>query len=141
MTAISAEYVRNRFFRGFIVALARAGVEQIEAADAAHQRRFERVAQQLRDRVRFHPCTDRIVPHYLSRSPITGHYTDFDDALVAFQHSLLGLDDPYRSTIRMIGSPALFEAIEKQFSPEENALLNELAVVYRDSAEKQYAEV
>jgi len=144
MAAVPAEYVRNRFFRGFIVALARAGVERIEAANDIHQRLFAHVARQLGEKLLVEWASDEyVLPLYFPRNPITGYFTDFDEALIDLRHSLVSVADPYQPSMRITASPELIEAIGKQFSNAENEALNQLAATYaaarKASAEAQYA--
>lgn len=138
MSTVSAEYVRDRFFLGFIAALAMAGVSSIDAAGDAHQRKFDTVAEKLRERAAGTPASpDVLLPRYLPRSQITGRYKDFDDALVLLQGSLLQPRHPYRATIELNHSEALLQAIRKQFSTAENQALDELAEAYAAAGENE----
>lgn len=103
------------------------GAESIETREQRHQTRFDRVAQAYQElRASLPSGAIEKFPRYFRRSPITGSYKDFDDALISLQNGLMGAQNPYYFSVGINCSTWLAERIVSEFSPEEQRVLERL---------------
>ena len=128
---VPRQWAQDRFFKGFLATMVLNGATVIETQEQRHQARFDRVARRYQDlRSSLEPQAVASFPKYFGRSPITGSYKDFDDALISLQNGLMGAQNPYYVSVGISCSDWLAKNIVEDYSPAEKQVLAVLVSTY-----------
>lgn len=127
------EWLQERFFNGFFATIFLEGQKSVSTHGEDHQRRFARVARRLREIQRVRQVTE--MPTFFAKSGITGHYQDYDDALINLQNGLLSAQNPYYVRVNINCSESLANDILSEYSPEQRDLLKQLVDEYLAESE------
>jgi hypothetical protein len=116
------------FFRGFMAALKKNGLDQIETRNDRHHRAFEAV-QHLAETGTTRQSRLRFIP-----SPYTGRFPQLDEALVRLQRDgLLRAENPYYVRVKLALSPERADKILKFYSEDDREFLRAAADAYESN--------
>ncbi len=118
------------FMKGFLASLAIHEKTHLTTLNNEHQARFRKTVETLDDPTLTDPSLRERLPAFIP-SPITGEFSEFDEALISFQG--LGLTrcvGPYFHEVEVGITASRAERILNRFTEPEQKLLGELASVY-----------
>lgn len=119
---------RDDFFRGLFAALRLCDQKFIITRTDAHHEAFQRVVDLLEES----PPLGADLPDPFVPSPFTGRFRELDNALVRFQHGLLGAQNPFYPYVNLDISAARAKQILAGFSDTQQQLFLRLANAFLD---------
>lgn len=132
MTSLEVEprVSTKAFMKGLLASLVVQETTHLTTLNNEHQNRFRKTVETLDDPDLIDPSLRERLPTLIP-SPITGEYSEFDEALISFQG--LGLTrcvGPHFHEVELDIPSSRAQRILDRFSPAEQELLAKLAVVY-----------
>lgn len=122
-----------RFFSGFVAALRAQGVDFVDTHADNHHARFNRVVKALREARAAADPGAQGMPRTLMPTQVTGRYRELDDALLNMQRGIFSAPNPYYPGVQLRLSRDRAERILKDFDPDQQRLLVQLADLFVES--------